>query len=66
MTKKRPKTENKDGKEKSVRGSSFNGFDYEEEYCSVIETAFETSLAGVCIYDQEGHFVHHNKMHEDI
>lgn len=66
MTKKRPKTENKDGKEKSVRGSSFNGFDSEEEYCSVIETAFETSLAGVCIYDQEGHFVHHNKMHEDI
>ena len=44
MTKKRPKTENKDGKEKSVRGSSFNGFDSEEEYCSVIETAFETWL----------------------
>lgn len=41
-------------------------FSSKEEYYSVMETAFETSLAGVCVYDKEGNFIYHNKMHEDI
>lgn len=55
-----------DEKSKNRNGGSFSGFDSQEEYFSVIKTAFETSLAGVCIYDKEGNFICHNKMHEDI